>query len=999
MADLLLYAAETLGGFSKADMVEVFETYPRHKVGDHLVIRGAWLCLTGTVWLEFGMHELAHVVSQSPGMPLSLLMRLVQSERGRRTLSNSSVREEVREEQIGVVPCWDKQLEQAFVEGDMRAARWLAKWQQYQVVRTAYGYHKSFFPSEDVELRFDCDKMAWHVLTSSSSSSSCGSGVSSKGNSYKKCVVSLDNLAEKLQMPPELYRRLMEPLEEEQYNYLQHLLRVAGKMQERVEQWEVWVGKVLQLEQWEWEEGMAAAVGRMLEEVLSPVAAGTSTGDDKGSGVAETGSSDDTGGGGGVAGSNDAIGTGSVTNNRESNVSSSSTGGSTTGNSGCAAHGGTDGESVGGSSSASDGMFVKEAPLVMGWAMNLHYVLHDAKQFFTALKVSAAWLAGACKVFPSCRSGVSHDEWLLHEPFFPSSLSPAAFETAGPRQKQQQRQHQETQQEGREQLPDGEPIGKRSTAGATAPCAIDLSKSCQQGDGLNTGASSSSTSSLDTRPLRDQQKVAGQCRDSADSYLKMVTNSELSIPKWQHMLCQHLGDAFDCFRHLDTAIFEPDHIWEIPLPGGGVEGFVYRLRLLGEWKPQMGALLHSVEIAAPATAVAAEAAKAAAGAAGSLGIAEAAAANRAARVFTAVLFLKKVEGLLLSHLKLVMLGILSGMRGNLEDLAGQVERRLAELERKKEQQLRQSEHDQEQEEQPQQQEKGGGGDDPIVGPRGPLPLRQLLLLQIIPHWPTMSGPDAKGLVGAALLNKQFTFAEAAVAGNAAGDPNWWVAGIGVRDWPDLTLQPAMCFAWGRLMQMCVDLVREKQLGKEPIRGREEREEPDQGLQFLGVVPPFRWLSWRQQQVFQEKYQAEQHQMSQLELQLRYMPHLDHEVLGPRQMEEQQQQQGERVWSPGSELEVKKDVVQAVLQLLDMPGIAKDGLRQWIRKYVKAGATAADTAVLVQLLTAVGSAKKLPGGAWFERNGGLGEKLMCCPGAVDLFGAMTAWSARVCPYTF
>jgi hypothetical protein len=216
----------------------------------------------------------------------------------------------------------------------------------------------------------------------------------------------------------------------------------------------------------------------------------------------------------------------------------------------------------------------------------------------------------------------------------------------------------------------------------------------------------------------------------------------------------------------------------------------------------------------------------------------------------------------------------------------------------------------------------------------------------------------------------------------------------------------MSFARGRLMQMCVDLVGEQQLGKEPNCDWEERKEPDQNFEILGVVPPFRWLSWRQQQLFQEKYRAEQHQMSQLELQLRYMPHLDHGVLRPRQIQEQQQQgerapeQGKRnLGSLGDDREVREDVVQAVLQLLDVPGIAKDGLQQWIREYVKAGfTTAADTAVLLQLLTAVGVAKKLPGGARFEGNGGLGEKLMCCPGAVDLFGAMTAWSARVCPYT-
>jgi hypothetical protein len=366
------------------------------------------------------------------------------------------------------------------------------------------------------------------------------------------------------------------------------------------------------------------------------------------------------------------------------------------------------------------------------------------------------------------------------------------------------------------------------------------------------------------------------------------------------------------------------------------------------------------------------------------------------RILCALGFFKKVEGILLSYVRLAMKCVLSDLRRDLVKFAGQVERRLAELERKKEQQLRQSEHDQEQEEQ--QEEEDGV----IESPRGPLPLKQLLLLQTFPTWPTKSGPDAKGLVGAALLNKQFRFAEAAVAGNAAGDPNWWVADMGVRDWPGQTLHPAMCFARGRLMQTCVDLVREKQLGKEPMWDWEEGREPGQdfGLfEFFGVVPPFRWLSWRQQQLFQEKYRAEQHQMSQLELQLRYMPHLDHGLLRPRQIQEQQQQEGHRAPERGVELEVKGDVVQAVLQLVDVPGMPKDWLRQWIRECVKAGVTTVDdTAVLVQLLTAVGVAKKLPGGARFEGNGGLGEKLMCCPGAVDLFGAMTAWSARVCPYT-
>jgi hypothetical protein len=502
---------------------------------------------------------------------------------------------------------------------------------------------------------------------------------------------------------------------------------------------------------------------------------------------------------------------------------------------------------------------------------------------------------------------------------------------------------------------------------------------------------SNSSSSEAAQPQSSQQKAAGSDGGSADIEEDSLESFTRVMPVWRLLVA-----VVDSISQLDNHLTES--LLDVPLlPPGSRASLKDLAWVWGEWGRLLGQLADdlksSCKIAGiPSTAIAMEVLRAV--------VRDHKIDVVPSDVAKAVsLFFKRVEELLLSRVRLHMLDHLSALGEDLRTFAAQVERQLAELGKRIKQQLRESELGQEKD-QPQQQQSGGRGDNATTSPDGPLPLKQLLLLQTFPRWSGHGGSDAKGLVGAALLNQQFTFAEAAVAGNAAGDPNWWAADRGVRDWPDLTLKPAMCFARGRLTQMCVDLVREKQLGKEPIWDWEEGKDADPDIEFLGVVPPFRWLSWRQQQVLNEKYQAEQHQMSQLELQLRYMPHLDHGVLRPRQIQEQQQQegQGERAPEQGGELEMKEDVVKAVLRLLDVPGIPKDWLLQWMKRRVKAGVMTADTAVLVELLTTLGAAESLPGGAGFEGNGGLGEKLMCCPGAVDLFGAMTAWSARVCPYT-
>ena len=1015
-ADLLMYAARKLGGFSKAVMAKLLKTYPHEKLcgkaREAAYPRWAWLCLNGVITLPFVKHGQFRALPISP----SLLLRLLQNERrckeAAKLLSISSGWEGSRAVENAVIECWEDQLEQAFVKGDFAAARWLATWQQYQVVAAWYAHTLSISPQDLVQVQFDVEDRAWKVFTATTTSTSSSSGgVSGTERANEGRFVSLDGLAEELKVAPELYARLKRPVEDEQRKYLQQLLGVVGEMQEMVQQWEGWVGEVLQQEQWQWGDMVAVATADVIKEVLDAAGYGSSM---SSSGSAGSSSSKD-----GRVGSK-----GAAINSGRSGSSSSSSGsaGSSSskdgrvGSKGAAINSGRSGSSNSSSVTALP-LAAAESP-VWRWLANLRATLQSVSQCSSAIIASADWVAGACRMLPSSKLEPPRD-WVSCE----LTWLPFQCATVASREGQQQQGQQQDMRKGHQEMPAGIKGGEMSAA-ATKVWKVEGSQ--QQEGGLALVADPGESSD-DTSPQKDQEKAVGQVSSSSSSDKQLQGPSQF-LPTWQ--LIHATVNAFIASR---GQLF-------------GCKGQLVERRLQGclghwvDWVDELKDLASAVNaqnLAAGAAAAAGEVpgeAATAARANAPKSCAAAAASIHGTKVHSdvrnAMALIKQMEQFLLSSVKVEMLRSLRGMGRSMTDLKVQLEHRLDKLaeegkqHRDQEQEcmpthgkqhlLKNSQQQNERGEQQQQEreeqlhaaeaaagqhEQGKLCDD--QDGRGPLPLKQLLLLQNFISWPIdVTDGEAKDMVGAALLNQQFKFAEVAAAGNAAGDPNWWVAAQGMRSSPGESLKPAMCFARGRLVRMCVDLVREKQLGKEPIWDWEEGKEPGEDfglLQFFGVVPPFRWLSRRQQREFEEQYRAEQHQMRQLELQLRYMPHLDQGVWQPRQIGGEQQ--GEAEFSDvGDELEIEDDVVQGVLELLDVPGMPKDWLLQWLRECLKAGATATDAAVVVQLLTAVGTAKKLPGGARFEYNGGLGEKLMRCKGAVDLFGAMTGWSARVCPYT-
>ena len=1081
-ADLLLFAAEQVGGFSSRRIQQVLHQYPQLKLYGHQEsqhhYRNLWL------WVNIGVGRAPF----AEGNPLDRQLRscgytvhqlwLLQLERraGRiRRGEISSSTTSLLGSDFQLEGLWTDQLQEAFGKGDAAAVKWLAKLQQFQSVGVWWQHFLTHSAA---------DRTLAHPEFSSEALTSVPAKARAAGYD-ERWLMSLDELAEQLQLPGELYRRLRDPIEQKYVGYVEGLLVELGSMLEQLQMWREWVEEVLQPGQWErpdLSEELLAEVLRELQESVSSRSRGGSSSSIRGdqassrsSGRGNRSSSGDGSGVGGLGSGQGQAGLGSEgcqaafrlrrwlvnldvghsgvaccrymifymrdwlpegavslpprckrtgwqlykkdghypcpmlikkEGGSASGSSSSSLGShsrSSTGEEGTAmcqcsaassswtsisnSSGGTSSDS-GTSSSAgnnnSKSSDCKNADSSMSRVSSEQTAVEDAwkelvkNQFMawgaTREPEGVTWaliwtmardwmqtVAGLIELkgadcFPSTidsitsssiSTGLVWDDWVSRGLGTDGAAAAAA---------------DDDDYDGR----GGEPFATRSkTASASA----------------GVGAASGAAAAGD---LCVKQEVADVVADivvelnESEQWLKLHLRGPLleALAEVQAQV-----DALHCYvastcKHMQLKL-EGDNQQQVQFEQQQVEdvqtqGALSASPLSSGVKQQQGQEQLSEGLREPKSV-------------SQSGL-------RQKQQHCQVQQQQREDSNQQQQQQLEAeweeegSETLQGQEVAQQQSQGQQLLTAASLEedtRGQQQQQQQQTTQQQQQQEQQQQVEVKGACSPGLGPPS---LQQLLLVQRFYHihagWCT--DVTDSSMLESALLHQQSALAEAALKGSLACDPAWWVGTRGFRESPESVLKNALCFADGRLIQLSMEVLR-------GLVG-EERSPADR-VESVSQ-PPFRWLSRRQQREFEEKYRAEQHQMSQLELQLRYMPHLDQRVLQPRQIGGEEQE-GEKVCDAGAEgkAAVEWEVIKGVLEMLSVPGVDKSLLEGWIRRCLGPKATAEDVAVLVQLVTAVGAARQLPCGAQMLRNK-VGRKVLRSRGAVDVLGAMLGWSSRV-----
>ena len=1101
-ADLLLFAAEQVGGVSSRQIQQVLHQYSQVKLNENQEgqnhYRNLWL------WINLGVGEAPF----AEGSPLNFEMRfsgysvhqlrMLQLERAagrirRGQISSGATSLLNNDSQLQAL--WMDQLEQAFSRGDAAAVKWLAKLQQFQSVSFWWANCLTHSASDRTLAHPEfCSK----ALTSVPALARV-SGVD------ERWLMSLDELAEQLQLPGELYRRLRDPVEQKYVGYLEGLLVELGSMLEQLEMWREWVEEVLQPGQWECPDLSKELLTELLRELREDVSSRSRGGSSVRGDHASGGSS-----------------------GRGSSNSSSSSG---------------DGSSVGGSSRGEGqaGLGGDDCLAVFRlrkWLVQLKLSHSGVGRCRLMISYMRDWLPKGGASLPSCQK---HMGWQSYKKDGAFPCPKPIKQEGGPARRSSRGDAQ-----GRSSR------GKKGTAVfqhcAASSCGISTIVSSSSNSGRTSSDSSSSGGNSNTNSRSDSRSsVSNEQAAVEDAWKELVTERFTAS---QGRTWAMIWSMARQWLYNVEGLIELNGADCFPSASGSVTsstispGFV--------WDDWVGKCL---------VTDAAAAAGAAAGAAPGRPAAAAAAVNCirqevAPMVVAIVLELKDSEQWLKLHLRVPLLEALAELRVQVDALQcyvgstykrmqiklegeqqqGQFEEQQVEgvqtpggsalpllssaakeqqqqLEeqqqpllmgfwepkavsqsalRQKQQQCQEDPNEQQRQVEAEREEKGEGSDTfqgqevlqqrsqqqevltavPLeedmgqqqqqevgqqqqqevgqqqqqeVGqqqqqqqeqeteqqqqqqqqlgqrkqqgkelqrekekpqqheteqqqrqqqqvevkgacmPRlGPPSLQQLLLVQRF-YYIRAGCADVtdKELLGSALLHQQSAFAEAALKGSLACDPNWWVGTRGFRESPESVLKSAMYFADGRLMQLAMEV----------LRGLVGEERSPAGMVESFPQPPFMWLSRRQQREFEEQYCAEQDQMRQLELQLRYMPHLDQGVLQPRQIGGEQQE--EVVWDAGAggEAAVDWEVIKGMLEMLNVPGVDKSLLEGWIRIHLGPEAIAEDVAVLVQLVTAVGAARQLPCGAQMLSNK-VGRKVLRSKGAVDVLGAMLGWSSRV-----
>ena len=305
------------------------------------------------------------------------------------------------------------------------------------------------------------------------------------------------------------------------------------------------------------------------------------------------------------------------------------------------------------------------------------------------------------------------------------------------------------------------------------------------------------------------------------------------------------------------------------------------------------------------------------------------------------------------------------------------------------------ENDQQQDsgENDQQQDSGENDQQQQQQQRGPLMLKQQLLLQCFTLPGMCTEGDAATLFRVGLRNQLNDFVAKAARHQRVGDPNWVVPKWGVRASVLDVVREALCFADGKLLQQCVEIIKERQAtGDDKVWGVREEEQEEDGGEFgygelVRALPPFRWLCRHQQEWWLRWYRETEEEVERVGRQVRYQPQLDHGALQPRAEPRQWEGCG---WVPG-EAAVAEEVLEGVLQLLDAPDSNPGMLSEWLGK-LKPGSTAEDVAVVRELMVGLGAREKLPVGATWV-GFAVREERLWVKGMVDVLGAMVTWYGK------